>query len=57
MMDPKIISRFRDLQGQYELEVGKRFPSWSTLQKLEADIKDLLLTYPELRDIKKEPKK
>lgn len=55
-MDSRVISRFLDLQTQYELEVSRKFPSWSTLQKLEADIKDLLLTYPELREIKKEPK-
>lgn len=56
-MRPEIISRFQDLQRQYELEVDKRWPSWSVIQRLEGDIKDLLLTYPELRDVVEEPKK
>lgn len=56
-MDSKIISRYRDLQSQYAREISKRWPSWSVIQKLEGDIKDLLLTYPELRDIVEEPNK
>ena len=56
-MDFKTISRYRDLQRQYTREVNKRWPSWVVIQKLEGDIKDLLLTYPELRDIAEEPNK
>ena len=56
-MDFKTISRYRDLQRQYTREVNKRWPLWVVIQKLEGDIRDLLLTYPELRDIAEEPNK
>lgn len=53
----EIVSRYLDLQRQYEAELEKKYPNWSRLQRLIADIHDLLRTYPELREIKEEPNK